>query len=468
MGTKTTGTRWATRRSPLCDEGGMLLVITMVILLVVSTLAATNLINAFLERSIAKNQNDASVALNAADGGINDALTWLNNDANLPTIPTAVAPWTRPGDPTTRTLVTDPTADARDAAVRYTVNLGFKLDAEDVDCDGSTTDVVVFNRGGMAVACPHDGLFNYPGAIFTGAAGDVGYPVITIKAKGYIGSESNPRSYREIDMDVARNKLQVQVEGAFTARAGVDATGAATTDGRNYDLSGNLVGGGVGCMSDKPGITYDNGIVPSETCPNANIVGTPCVANHDPTAPGKRPLEKTPWGVLGLSLADFNAMFTKKTASQVDMTGCYPEKHYVWFSSVGGAAFNNASPCNNYSGIIVIHNENFDPDQWEALCFAGSTNAYCTADANADGQADNAPATFDMNGNVQWTGVVIADQVVRVNGSPTILGGIISLASGGVIDSSITGDIDILYSCEAVTGATNQGYKTRLGWHRVR
>ncbi|HWR97907.1 MAG TPA: hypothetical protein VN317_05735, partial [Candidatus Methanoperedens sp.] len=87
--TTVNGTR---RRSPLANEDGMLLVITMIILLVVSTLAAANLINAFLERSLAKNQNNASVALNAADGGIQDGLAWLNDDTNLPTIPTAPNP----------------------------------------------------------------------------------------------------------------------------------------------------------------------------------------------------------------------------------------------------------------------------------------------------------------------------------------------------------------------------------------
>ncbi|HWR97242.1 MAG TPA: hypothetical protein VN317_02390, partial [Candidatus Methanoperedens sp.] len=183
--------------------------------------------------------------------------------------------------------------------------------------------------------------------------------------------------------------------------------------------------------------------------------------------------QKTPWGVLGLSLADFNSMFTKKMNNQVDMAACYPEKQYVWFAgdfteNATDIQYNSASPCSNYGGIIVVHNENFDPDEWEARCFAGSADAYCTADADADGNRDNAPAIFNMNGNVQWTGIVIADQVVKVNGNPVILGGIISLASGGVIESSITGNINIQYSCEAITGATNQGYKTRLGWHRLR
>ena len=50
---------------------------------------------------------------------IQDGLAWLNDDANLPTIPTAANPWTRPGDPATRVLVPDPYTDARDGSVNY-------------------------------------------------------------------------------------------------------------------------------------------------------------------------------------------------------------------------------------------------------------------------------------------------------------------------------------------------------------
>ena len=57
------------RRGPHAGEGGFLLVMVMVVMLVLSTIAASTLINSFLERSLAKNQNYASIALQAADGG---------------------------------------------------------------------------------------------------------------------------------------------------------------------------------------------------------------------------------------------------------------------------------------------------------------------------------------------------------------------------------------------------------------
>ena len=110
----------------LGNERGMLLVMTMIILLVVSTLAAANLINAFLERSLAKNQNYASIALNAADAGINAGVAWVNDEANLATIP-ITGSWTRTGDPVTVSLA---------SGGSYELTISFKKDTLDRDCDG--------------------------------------------------------------------------------------------------------------------------------------------------------------------------------------------------------------------------------------------------------------------------------------------------------------------------------------------
>ena len=107
MTTQTTHTRKrGARRSALANEDGMLLVITMVILLVVSTLAAANLINAFLERSL---RPEPEHRQRRAQRGVHrrrpDGLVWLNDDVELPTIPTAANPGPHP---VTRVLVPDP------------------------------------------------------------------------------------------------------------------------------------------------------------------------------------------------------------------------------------------------------------------------------------------------------------------------------------------------------------------------
>ena len=69
------GLPWAPRLPYLRDEEGMILVITLVVFLVLSSIAATNIINAYLEKSLARNQHYATISLNAADAGIDYGLT---------------------------------------------------------------------------------------------------------------------------------------------------------------------------------------------------------------------------------------------------------------------------------------------------------------------------------------------------------------------------------------------------------
>lgn len=468
------------------DERGMLLVLTMVILLVLSMIAGTSLVGALLDRSQVRSQANAAVALHAAEAGIAAGMAWLSDSANLDNYP---------ADPTD---VPDPTTIANawttntgwqgwsqtltrtlSSGGDYQATIRFKRErrdrngdgdccdtppAVDVDEDGEYRDgdanpcnvcpgeLVLYNAG------TGDGGFDLDGAYFSGAAGDEGYPVVEVEAVGTRGSSA----VREIVFFVARNH-KAQIEGAFTSRGSVSAGGSSLVDGTNYNSAGT--GPGT-CGSDLPGITVDVG-ASAPPC-GGHIVtagGVPCSDNFDPTAPGKRDLGKTPWDVLGISEADFNSLFAKDTVSTTIPQPCSASLYNLWFSNEGGVRFNNSSGCNAYSGIIVVHNERFDPDRWAADCpdAASMSSAYCSDPANQ-------PATFEMNGNVTWTGVVIADQVMLVNGNPMIIGGIFSLASGGYnVRSEISGNIAIKYSCDAVNATTRLiGYKKKLGWQRLR
>ena len=436
----------------------MLLVIVMIIMLVVSSLAAANLINAMLERSLAKNQNYASLALQAAEAGIADGVTWLNMNQ-------ALAPRGRPvgrqrelaEDAITRDLSRDlngdgDTVDPGEKLGSYTVTMRFKREWRDYSSPRTATASTPASPAATRTATPRRRPPTAPATSCSSTraprrstaasaspapsitTANSGYPVVEIEAVGQYGNAG----YRKVLFDIARNKLDAQVEGAFTARSGVTAGGASNVDGRNHMLTGALDPSGS-CGGDKPGILVDDGVFTNDTNGNgvcdAGETHLACDLNCDgdcgdagdrrsaatrralpagtPTTRWRRRSRRRPWGALGLPQADFKGMFTKRTDTTLDQP-CSTDQYYVWYAGTGGVQFNNASACNNYNGILVIHNENFDPDQWEAC--AGT---YCTEDLNADGKPDHAPAVFDMNGNVQWTGVVIADQVVKVNGTPS-------------------------------------------------
>jgi len=486
----------------------MLLLLTMVVLLVLSSLAGASLINSLLERGQVNTQANAAIALNAAEAGVAAGMAWLSDPDNLdgyPATPTDVPNLSRIANAFTtntnwqkwhkelqRTL---PNGGS------YSVSLMFARERRDrnnngnccdtypavpIDEDGEFQDadtnsctaadqcyqpdpanpdeplkpgeVVLYNFG------TGDGRFGFAGSYYSGDPGDEGFPVLQIEALGTHGASST----RQIALLVARNH-KAQIEGAFTARASVTATGSSEVDGRNYNSTGTALSG---TCADMPGVTVDvTGTAPA--CggpPKPNIIGgtAPCSTNFDPTAPGKRPLAKTPWGVLNISETDFRSMFTKNDVATNIPQPCSASLYNLWFSRES-VRFNNSSGCNSYTGILVVHNEGFDPDAWEANCPESMTSAQADASAYCSNPA-NKPAVLDMNGNVKWTGIIIADQVMRFNGTPTIIGGVYSLASGGYgVQSAISGNITIKYSCDAVSAVTDViGYKQKVGWQRLR
>jgi type II secretory pathway pseudopilin PulG len=460
----------------LDNERGMLLVIVMVVTLVLATLAASTLVNSFLERSLAKNQNYASIALQSAEGGVAAGLTWVReNQALLP----ASSPWADNANwpkTLTRTLP---------GGGGYRVTMRFKRTWYDYNGNGNCSDpgessgyhdgapdIPDDGTHGGGMTCPGKvvlynsaasttvGGFGFPQALYHNA--NEGYPIIEIDAVGFYGTAATYSSYREILTDVARNKIDLQVEGAITARGPVTQSGSGYADGHNFNEAGTAASA---TCPDAPAVVVDQGLTapaPSANCqniPGGNAKGLygaagDCTAVYDPTAPGNRPLGTNPWDTLGISQVDFNAMFTT-TSTLAAMPGTATNPAYVWQTAdlhvTGG---------NGY-GILVVHNPNFDPVQWAAQCPGGATGAgYCVA--------GNGPATFFMNGNCTYTGVVIADQILRVNGNATTVGALISI--GGVnVSGDVTGNWSAKYSCDAINKALGGfGYGTKVSWHRVR
>jgi len=478
-------------RGPLGgDERGFLLVMVMVVMLVISTMVASTLVNSFLERSLAKNQNYASVALQAAEGGLAAGTTWIRENQGL--LPSA-SPWADNANwpqTLTRSLPSGGT---------YTVTMRFKREWRDVNADGDCTDPgeesgYKDNDGSPAANCPGDvvlynhcsaadNCFNFPDSLYMGAG--QGYPVIEIDSVAFFGNNAaTASSFREIALDIARNKVDVKVKGAVTARSNVSVGGSGYVDGHNFNIAGTAPSGSCG---DLPAIT----VAPPAT------VTADCTAAANP--PGGNPkgsfssvggcndtagvgLSKNPWDALGITAADFATVFTE-TTTLASMPGTAVAPAYMW--QQGDLQVNGG---NGY-GILVVHNVNFDPDVYDVSCktcdgAAGPDAVFGTADdrynpaspsymAQADStdaayDATYSPAQFRMNGNCSFTGVIIADKILRVNGNATTIGAVIS--TGGVsVDGDITGNWSAKYSCDAIEKALGGfGYGTRIAWHRLR
>jgi type II secretory pathway pseudopilin PulG len=483
----------------LGNERGMLLVIVMVIMLVVSSLAASSLINSFLEKSLSENQNYASIALQAADGGLADGMTWIReNRTSLPSSP----PWTDAGGNVWVKTLTG----SLSSGGKYQTTMRFKR--EWFDYDGDTTCVGPGESSGYSDGDGQDPVTDcndlgggagyggeyvlYNSCVTTldqcwgfndslyNAAGE-GYPIIEILSTGYYSSGAlnldKYASVREIAMDVARNKIDIQVEGAITARGDITQSGSGYADGHNFNMAGDALSP---TCADLPSVTVDQGLTPPPCAadndpanpptgnPKGLYGGTECTKEYDPTAPGKRPLETTPWGLMGIDESDFNGIFTATTTA-VDFTGTEANPTYVWQQGdmhiTGGSGF----------GILVVHNVNFHPDVYEVSDPTSGTydtghGLYATeADSShVDYDPSYAPATLFMNGIADFTGVIIADNILRVNGTAETIGAMISL--GGInVSGDVTGNWTAKYSCDAVEAALGGfGYGTKLNWHRIR
>jgi len=261
--------------SPLGNERGMILAITMMILLVISTIAAASLVNSFLERSLARNQASATIAQNAVDAGVAEALAWLNdptrdpcNPSTIPKTPgcTAVSAVIGPGADWNHTITgkfkdigtlsgeanyneNDNEKDEKHHAT-YTSTIRFRRENDagapercdtELPADGcANNEVVLYNR---CTAGPADNCWEYNESAF---ASPNGYPVIVVRSEGRYGAGA----IRVVEMEVARDKFDIKATGAVTAASSVEASGSIKIDGRSHTINGSL--GGV-CTTAFPG-----------------------------------------------------------------------------------------------------------------------------------------------------------------------------------------------------------------------
>ena len=319
----------------IAGEGGFLLVMVMVVMLIVSAIAASTLINSFLEKSLAQNQNYASIALQAADAGISVGQAWVHesmngiynpmSDADFYTNPTKYD-WSFTIDSTAANGHPVPGGGA------FVVTMRFKREWRDFNGDGDCADpgeisqysdyddpfpagpaflcpsswpdansgeIVIYNRAGSSTT-PVDKGFGFPAARAVGnVAGREGYPVIEITSVGTYGNAS----YRQVILDVARNTIAVPgLRGAISAAGGVGfgPSNAQRKDGRTHKLDGTLgydnpiCAGPMGAQ--QPDVMVDSGkptdIGKTATCVND---GAATVNNPVPYVP----LPGTSWGAMG-------------------------------------------------------------------------------------------------------------------------------------------------------------------------
>lgn len=381
----------------------MLLLLTMVVLLVLSSLAGASLINSLLERSQVSSQANAVIALNAAEGGGAAGMAWLSDPANSDNYPS------------TTTDVPDPStiADAyttntgwqtwSNTLLRtfsnggsYQVTLRFKRERRDRNGDGDCCDKypeVVFDessefKDGDTNACTDcpgelvlynegtgDDHFGFSDSNYSGNRGDEGFPLMEIDAVGTYGSSA----VREIAQFVARNKPKLNSNAAITSAGNIKLSGNLQVDGRQHNLDGS--DGGI-CENSQPGVSYPgprdlNGdgdtTDPGETSSldqgsSSAPVGTP-VGSDDNALLSNSPDEAM--GLCGIDneldceKIDETTVFGGPIANMINglpAEGSSKTFEKMVYVNIDGDYDISAVA----AGILIVHNPLFNPKKW--LC----------------------------------------------------------------------------------------------------
>jgi Tfp pilus assembly protein PilX len=331
----------------------------------------------------------------------------------------------------------------------------------DFNGDGDMNDVVMYAQS-----------FGYAQANASGAAGDPGYPV-----KLLVATATDGVSNAEVRAEVARNRLNANIDGPFSLNSAADATltGSFGVDGKLYDKNGNLVPSSSlnppygntaqskdaaknDCNYWKPGVkipaegslslsgsidsyghtSFDHGSTTDQNYDNEDSLAT---------------FKFSPEEVLGVEAGSLDQF--KKDVSDVPNFTNLSGVNYVVSgtipSQIGG------------SGILIIHNPNFDPRKYDCAHFPSScVPGYSTSSANQ-------PMTLKINANGSFNGIIITDNLVKLNGDFNMLGGLVSLDTN-TTNIPANGSGYVRWSCEVVQESVTQatGYDTRLAWeHRL-
>lgn len=434
------------------EEEGLTLIVVMMFLFLLTILGMTMYFMSSTDLSISRNVFRGARSFYAAEAGISEAIARLNLSSSDPKYDAAMYD----SDPFdinwSYDLATGPGFTGKlGNGDTYEVTIEHKT--VDDDDDPTTPDVVVTYDKGY-----------YPSISYP-AAGE-GYAVEKIISKGYSSDGETL-----LILEISKIPMDIKVDGAITANSEVHVQGNFCADGRDHDMDGNLGGAG----NDAAGVTTTSGN--SITMQgSADVYGSPATDNTlDPNTYPNSPEE-----VLGLTGAD--------ASDYLDPANC--DYYGPYDGSIG---MNNGDPLSgityitgdypgpkeNGSGILIIHNPNFDPCKYEASTSADPTHP-CWDSAWEDPSdahyylgatpyhTDSTvqPAKLgDYTSNATFKGLIIADLVDKVAGTPVIIGAMVSLSSID-IQKYGTGNADVFYSSEALNNFASMGFSKKLSWHK--
>ncbi len=248
--------------------------------------------------------------------------------------------------------------------------------------------------------------------------GDGTYSVTYDATTKRISSTGTVNGVSKTVVSVVAKTIPPGVKGALTSQGDISFSGNITVDGRDHDSSGNLTGAS-GTYGASSGGTVSQG--------GSSDIGGNGVAPASPANPATIEQNQTdnswttPETLLGVASGSLDQYKTSSTPT-------FPMSGIVYYTGSQIIAPDFGTSSNPSTGILILHN------------------------VNADALLKNAHGTFK--------GLIIADNVVHINGSADIIGGVIAKTS-----TQTTGDgsATVAFSSSILTNLPAGNY-TIVSW----
>ncbi|MBI5191678.1 MAG: pilus assembly PilX N-terminal domain-containing protein [Nitrospirae bacterium] len=444
------------------DERGAALVIAMLMMIVLTLLGFTSMMYSTIDLTVAGNERSSLAAQYAAEAGISRGMAELNAD---PSPIAAAGPYG----------ADDLDIDMSDSVSGYTYNVHMQYKA-DPDIDGTgvgldgdvLTEVVLYNKEFYTTS--------------TKAPDDGGYPVVVITSTA-TDNVTGSSSIIEVELTKFTIPIATRIHGALTANGAVDLQGSFDIDGNNFEEDGTT----PSSIGAKPGIDAQ-GDVTVQASKEDQVSGSTGGSNSfTENGAGASDMLTSLGDALGFdNTADADEFLENESVVQVFdySAGEWPspmDSSKVYYVQVSGGVNCNTEP--NGTGLLIIHNPLFNPEVWyySDMTSSGFDTSNPLYDARLDQSVGNAaydaayktsvgPATLgNVNGNANFRGVIIADEVNALLGNISITGAIISLANVAAHADDLTGNCTVKYSSDAVEKYAMAGgtqFNTKLSWKK--
>jgi Tfp pilus assembly protein PilX len=393
------------------DQRGIALVMALLVLLVISLLAATIMVSLNVDTKIAGHSVRETQAMNIAEAGVAEAVARIRN-GDIPTSanPRQVAQIFNcvPG--------TVPALGVDSIGLATKQPAGGWLQYTSAQRSDSTLTIRYLTNAAKTLIYRYDPNLSSPIQTATG------YPIFVVESTGRKGN-----AYRHVITQVIQKPFNANVKAAFAANVGINFSGNSDVCGFNHRIDTptntdipacaayHLASGGLPA-------SYSTGNISSGG--SSAQTGTP-VANN----PNQVGFYAGPWEAMGMSQAEY----------------------FSWVGSPLSAA--PADP----KGIYYLDNNGVTQDHSGAFAYHGGDGEGLLY---VDGD-------LSINGNFTYRGLIYVEGDLKINGTCWILGGII--VKGTTTVKIANGTCDILYSADAISQniAKYGGQFVTLSWRET-